>query len=100
MSALLFALAVAVPVGLTFAAAHASLYRRRMRRLEAILAVLATMPGGANTSVIADAVGCSVPSLYPDLARLEQDGRVASDWVDGPFPRRRRYWVTMKGYSR
>ncbi len=35
--------------------------------------------------------GGSLAGLYPVLLRLEGAGRVAADWVDGPYPRRRVY---------
>lgn len=32
-------------------------------------------------------------SIYPEIIGLERDGVVASDWGDGPPPRRRIYWL-------
>lgn len=31
--------------------------------------------------------------LHVALIKLEQSGRIASDWVPGRYPRRRRYWI-------
>lgn len=96
MPRLLTVLAVAVPLGLAFSAYNARLYRRRNQRLDAILAALTTMPDGGTVTDLAYALGLSAyrtGAMYADLALLEKDGRVVSDWLDGPYPRRRRYML-------
>ena len=96
MPRLLIVLALAVPLGLAFSAYNARLYRRRNRRLDAILAALATMPGCGTASDLARVLGLSAyktGTMYADLDLLERDGRVVSDWFDGPYPRRRRYML-------
>lgn len=35
--------------------------------------------------------------LYPALTRLETRGLITSGWDDGPYPRRRAYWLTEHG---
>jgi DNA-binding PadR family transcriptional regulator len=29
--------------------------------------------------------------LYPALSKMEQDGEIIGEWVEGPYPRPRRY---------
>ncbi len=43
--------------------------------------------------------GLSASRMYEALAQLEGRGEVESQFVDGPYPRRRAYWITDKGKS-
>lgn len=79
MSRLLIVLVLAVPLGLAFSAYNARLYRRRNRRLDAILTALAAAPQGATATDLAETLGHSAyqfGAMYADLALLEQRGRI------------------------
>lgn len=79
-----------------FAFTRAARARKRAARLAAIIDHLANHPDSGGYDICKGA-GLSSGSLYPELARLEQDGRVTSRWADGPEPRRRLYRLAEEG---
>ncbi len=68
--------------------------RRRTRRRwvaeTLILAALREQPGLSGWPLM-ERTGLSGGEVHATLARLERNGAVTSDWVDGPYPRRRAY---------
>lgn len=57
-------------------------------------------PSQASGVPIGRLAGMGPGKVHVVLARLEGSGRVVSDWVDGPFPRRRVYRVVDAEVSR
>jgi DNA-binding PadR family transcriptional regulator len=53
--------------------------------------------GRLNGKQIGDETQLFPGSMYSALYRLEDDGLVASEWAEGPSPRRREYWITLAG---
>jgi DNA-binding PadR family transcriptional regulator len=75
--------------------------RRAARRADderRVLAAIAMLrPSQASGYPISRLAHMGVGKVYAVLARLERSGRVASDWADGPYPRRRLYRATQVG---
>jgi PadR family transcriptional regulator PadR len=84
-------------IALTAKAAHI----RPTRKMKRVLLVLLTGAPGLSGYPICRAAGMWPGSVYPELARLEHAGWVASEWEDGPpLPnggRRRFYRLTAYG---
>jgi hypothetical protein len=60
-----------------------------------ILDVFKAAPKDGLSGVeLAKVTGLWSEPLYGALARLEQDGRVRSEWVNSPCPGRRLYFLT------
>jgi DNA-binding PadR family transcriptional regulator len=53
--------------------------------------------GRLNGKQIGDETQLYPGSMYSALYRLEDDGLIASEWIEGPSPHRRAYWITMAG---
>ncbi|WP_376707678.1 PadR family transcriptional regulator [Nocardioides alcanivorans] len=87
---------------------HAAVFPGPWVRALLPTAVLACVDAGPlHGYAIAQALGelgFGVPkggSLYPALARLEEDGALEAAWVPGPSgPARREYTLTAQGYER
>jgi hypothetical protein len=46
-------------------------------------------------SLLVALFGVSVASMYPALDVLERHGRIRSEWIEGPYPRRRVYFAEL-----
>jgi DNA-binding PadR family transcriptional regulator len=69
--------------------------RKRRDRLDAaIVQRLSSRPGlSLNGYEICLLLGRRVGTIHAALERLENQGRITSRWVDGPYPRRRVYYI-------
>lgn len=67
--------------------------RRRAQEERVIRAIGMLRPSKASAFPISLLARMGPGSAHPVLARLEGAGRVVSEWVDGPYPRRRVYRV-------
>ncbi len=71
----------------------------------AVLAVLAREESAYGYAIIQSLAGAGLAGLkggtvYPVLARLDDDGLVASEWVVGDGgPARRYFWLTPAGHT-
>jgi hypothetical protein len=78
--------------------------KRRDRLDAAVLKCLTDRVSDLAPIVICATTGYGYAAVYSSLARLEQQNRVTSRWVDGPYPRSRVYragggpdiWMTME----
>lgn len=64
--------------------------QRGRERRTAMVALLRTRP--LTGLAIREALGCSVGTLYPDLRRLEREGKIRSWWGSEQPPRAGGYW--------
>lgn len=69
-------------------------YFQRRRQQAELLVIGALTDGEAPGFTLMRRTGLGPGRLYVALARLEGTGRIASDWADGPHPRRRLYRLT------
>ncbi len=62
-----------------------------MRHAEKERRVLAALTEPMSGATLGAFSGLSSGQLYPVLFRMEREGKIASAWADGPYPRRRIY---------
>jgi PadR family transcriptional regulator PadR len=82
-------------------------WQEQMRRGTVELAVLLAVASGPNYGLeiirrleFADLV-LAEGTVYPLLARLERDGMLSAEWIDGDGPRPRKYYqLTPAGRTR
>jgi len=58
-----------------------------------LLAIRDASPKGLSAAELQKATGIWSGRLYVDLMSLETRGMLQSYWVDGPYPRRRLYYL-------
>ncbi len=87
---------LSLPVSLLSRGRHKRLIAR-METETRIVALMTFNPQGLSAVEIGEKLNIFFPSLYPSLARLEEDKVITSNWVEGPYPRMRIYRAAVKG---
>lgn len=64
-----------------------------MNSKERILKLLEVSDRPLSGYEIAMITRCRAWALYPALRALEESGAIESEWIEGPYPRRRAYRV-------
>jgi hypothetical protein len=61
--------------------------------MDRVILALQAHPRG-HALRLARCAGVSPARLHVYLAQLEAQDAISSDWAEGPYPRRRRYWLS------